>query len=34
MYHVLGIDYRHDFHDAGQRPMPILNEGQPIAELI
>jgi hypothetical protein len=34
MYHVLGIDYRHEFHDAAQRPIPILNEGRPIAELI
>jgi len=34
MYHVLGIDYRHEFHDGGQRPIPILNEGRPIEELI
>jgi hypothetical protein len=34
MYHVLGIDYRHEFHDAAQRPIPVLNEGRPIAELI
>jgi hypothetical protein len=34
MYHVLGIDYRHEFKDAGQRPIPILNQGVPIAELI
>jgi Protein of unknown function (DUF1501) len=34
MYHVLGIDYRHEFYDAGQRPIPILNEGKPIEELI
>jgi hypothetical protein len=34
MYHVLGIDYRHEFHDAAQRPMAILNEGRPIDELI
>jgi hypothetical protein len=34
MYHVLGIDYRHEFHDAAQRPIPILNEGRPIQELI
>jgi uncharacterized protein (DUF1501 family) len=34
MYHVLGIDYRHEFHDAAQRPLKILNEGQPIEELI
>ncbi len=34
MYHVLGIDYRHEFHDAARRPLPILNEGKPIAELV
>jgi hypothetical protein len=34
MYHVLGIDYRHEFYDGGQRPVPILNEGKPIEELI
>jgi hypothetical protein len=34
MYHVLGIDYRHEFYDGGQRPIPILNEGKPIEELI
>jgi hypothetical protein len=33
MYQVLGIDYRHEFHDAAQRPIPILNEGKPIEEL-
>jgi hypothetical protein len=34
MYHVLGIDYRHEFHDAARRPIPVLNEGRPIAELV
>jgi hypothetical protein len=34
MYHVLGIDYRHEFYDAAQRPIPVLNEGRPIQELI
>jgi hypothetical protein len=34
MYHVLGIDVRHEFVDAGQRPIPILNEGKAIEELI
>ena len=34
MYHVLGIDYRHEFIDAAKRPIPILNEGNPIEELI
>lgn len=34
MYQVLGINYRHEFMDAGQRPIPILNEGRPIQELL
>jgi hypothetical protein len=34
MYHVLGIDYRHEFYDAAQRPIAILNEGKPIEELL
>jgi hypothetical protein len=34
MYHVLGIDYKHEFYDAAKRPLPILNEGKPIAELV
>lgn len=34
MYHVLGIDHKHAFHDAAKRPLPILNEGNPIAELV
>ncbi len=34
MYHVLGIDHKHAFYDAAQRPMPILSEGEPIPELI
>lgn len=34
MYHALGIDYKHVFYDQGQRPLPILNEGKPIPELI
>jgi hypothetical protein len=34
MYHVLGIDYRHTFYDAGQRPIRVLNEGNPIDELL
>ncbi len=34
MYHVLGIDYRHAFFDQAQRPLPILSEGEPIAELV
>jgi hypothetical protein len=34
MYHVLGIDHKHEFYDAAKRPLPILNEGKPIAELV
>jgi hypothetical protein len=34
VYHVLGIDPHQVFQDASQRPIPILNEGQAIAELI
>jgi hypothetical protein len=34
MYHVLGIDHKHAFMDHAQRPMPILSEGEPVAELI
>ena len=34
MYHVLGIDIHHTFYDPAQRPMPVLNEGRAIEELI
>lgn len=34
MYHVLGIDYRHVFHDHARRPLPVLNEGEPIRDLV
>lgn len=34
MYHVLGIDYRHVFYDHARRPLPVLNEGQPIEDLV
>lgn len=34
MYHALGIDYRHVFYDHGRRPLPVLSEGEPIADLI
>lgn len=34
MYHALGIDYKHAFFDHAQRPLPILNEGKPIDELV
>jgi hypothetical protein len=34
MYHTLGVDYKHEFHDAARRPMPVLAEGKPISELV
>jgi uncharacterized protein (DUF1501 family) len=34
MYHALDIDYKHAFYDEAQRPLPILNEGEPIEELV
>jgi len=34
MYHTLGIDFRQEFVDAARRPVAILNEGNPINELI
>ena len=34
MYQVLGIDYHHEFYDQARRPMPVLNEGRPIVELV
>jgi hypothetical protein len=34
MYHTLGIDHKHVFHDDAQRPLAILSEGEPIRELV
>jgi len=34
VYHVLGINPRHDFPNDSGRPMPVLNQGRPIADLI
>jgi hypothetical protein len=34
MYHTLGIDHHHVFYDQGRRPLAVLNEGQPIPELV
>lgn len=34
MYHVLGIDTHHVFYDQAKRPLPVLNEGSPIPELV
>jgi hypothetical protein len=34
VYHVLGIDTRLTFRDHSGRPIPILDEGQPLEEVI
>jgi hypothetical protein len=34
LYHVLGIDPRHVFHDRSGRPHPVLSQGSPITELV
>ncbi len=34
MYHTLNIDHHHVFHDQARRPLPVLNEGSPIPELV
>jgi hypothetical protein len=34
LYHVLEIDTRQTFHDRLGRPHPVLQSGQPIAELV
>ncbi len=34
VYHVLGIDPRQSFKDHTGRPIPILDEGQPIEEIV
>ena len=34
VYHVLGVDPFHEFPNASGRPMPVMNVGKPIAELI
>jgi Protein of unknown function (DUF1501) len=34
MYQALGIDHKHVFYDQANRPLPILNEGEPIEELV
>ncbi len=34
IYHVLGVDPLHEFPNESGRPLAILNQGQPIAELI
>ncbi|MFT5324915.1 MAG: hypothetical protein ACI8P0_002781 [Planctomycetaceae bacterium] len=34
MYHTLGVDHKHVFHDHARRPLPVLSEGKPIGDLI
>ena len=34
IYHALGIDWRQQINDFGGRPMQLLDDGRPIAELI
>lgn len=34
MYEVVDVDYRHVFRDEANRPLPVLAEGRPIAELV
>jgi hypothetical protein len=34
LYHVLGIDSGHVFHDRSGRPHPVLARGTPIAEIV
>jgi hypothetical protein len=34
IYHRFGIDTTHTYHDRTGRPVPILAEGEPIAELL
>jgi uncharacterized protein (DUF1501 family) len=34
MYGVLGIDQNHEFLNEAQRPLKILNDGEPIQELV
>jgi uncharacterized protein (DUF1501 family) len=34
VYHTLGIDFRQTFNDNAGRPIPILDSGEPIKEII
>jgi hypothetical protein len=34
LYHRFGIDVKHVYHDRSGRPIPILRDGEPIAELL
>jgi hypothetical protein len=33
IYHAIDVDHRHVFYDHARRPLPVLSEGKPIAEL-
>ncbi len=34
IYHRFGIDMSHEYHDRAGKPIPILQQGEPIAELL
>jgi hypothetical protein len=34
VYRHLGADRKHEFKDRGGRPIPILDSGEPIRELV
>jgi hypothetical protein len=34
VYRHLGVDHKHEFKDRGGRPIPILDSGEPIRELV
>jgi hypothetical protein len=34
IYQRFGIDVNHAYHDRTGRPIPILHEGEPIAEML
>jgi uncharacterized protein (DUF1501 family) len=34
IYHVLGVDWTHEFQDHASRPLRVVPEGEPIRELI
>ncbi|HEV3002827.1 MAG TPA: DUF1501 domain-containing protein, partial [Pirellulales bacterium] len=34
VYHALGIDYRQKLNDFAGRPMQLLDDGEPIGELL
>jgi hypothetical protein len=34
IYHALSIDYRQKLNDFTGRPMPLLDDGEPIEELV